>query len=382
MLNRRILRVKAMQALYGYFVTADSLVEVAKASLEDYHSLDPAKHDFTEKASFEKRKRTAVRLFLKNMDKTQVEGADNAEPEILSSVNATLQNFHLERDKEAKRRSSDMMKEARNLENAYLKLLMLPIELEHREKLEREKDLKAKKSIRNYPFVDHPIIGLLKEADVIKKAASDPSLSWANDTDTIEVWYKKQIRTHEFMDGYFNEEVDDLDLVLEFYKKVLFKNEVMVSYLENEFLHWVENQPILKSMLVKTLKSLTHEDTFLLAELTKNGEEDFEFLQRLFDDVIEHDDYLEGLIASRTKNWEVDRIAVTDRVILKLALVEMMNSPSIPVKVSINEAIEISKIYSTPKSKQFINGVLDVLSNELTSRGKIRKSGRGLIDNQ
>ena len=97
---------------------------------------------------------------------------------------------------------------------------------------------------------------------------------------------------------------------------------------------------------------------------------------------MKHNDFLEEIIQSKTMNWDVDRIALTDRVILKIALVEMMNSPSIPVKVTINEAIEISKMYSTPKSKQFVNGVLDVLSNELTSSGKIRKSGRGLIDNK
>ena len=97
---------------------------------------------------------------------------------------------------------------------------------------------------------------------------------------------------------------------------------------------------------------------------------------------LEENGALDELIASKTKNWDVDRIALTDLIILKIAFVEMMECPSIPLKVSINEAIEISKLYSTPKSKQFINGVLDVLSNELTSTGKVRKSGRGLIDNK
>ena len=135
-------------------------------------------------------------------------------------------------------------------------------------------------------------------------------------------------------------------------------------------------------MVVKTIKSIQDGEDLQLAELTKNGEEDFKFLERLFMDVINQNEFLEEVIQSKTMNWDVDRIALTDRVILKLALVEMMNSPSIPIKVTINEAIEISKMYSTPKSKQFVNGVLDVLSNELTSSGKIRKSGRGLIDNK
>ena len=89
-----------------------------------------------------------------------------------------------------------------------------------------------------------------------------------------------------------------------------------------------------------------------------------------------------ALIASHTKNWEVDRLPLTDRVILHMALSEMIQFSSIPVKVTINEYIELAKEYSTPKSRQFINGILDVMSKELTGTGKIKKSGRGLIDNK
>ena len=91
---------------------------------------------------------------------------------------------------------------------------------------------------------------------------------------------------------------------------------------------------------------------------------------------------LDDIIAKYTKNWDISRVAITDRIILRMSLAEMMTFHSIPVKVTINEFIEISKNYSTPKSKQFINGILDVLSNELTSDGVIKKSGRGLIDNK
>ena len=201
----------------------------------------------------------------------------------------------------------------------------------------------------------------------------------------IKAWYREQIRTSEALAPFFDPSKKNETkngVVLELFKRVIFKNDTIVSYLENNQLHWSENQPILKSMVVKTIKAMQDGEELELAELTKNGEEDFKFLERLFLDVIEQNDFLEQAIQSKTMNWDVDRIALTDRVILKLALVEMMNSPSIPVKVTINEAIEISKMYSTPKSKQFVNGVLDVLSNELTSSGKIRKSGRGLIDNK
>ena len=102
----------------------------------------------------------------------------------------------------------------------------------------------------------------------------------------------------------------------------------------------------------------------------------------MYDDTLDEEDQYEELIDEKAKNWDIERIATTDRILLKMAIQEMVNFPSIPVKVTINEYIEISKKYSTPKSKQFVNGVLDVIAVDLQKEGVIRKSGRGLIDNK
>jgi N utilization substance protein B len=102
----------------------------------------------------------------------------------------------------------------------------------------------------------------------------------------------------------------------------------------------------------------------------------------LYDKTIAGDIELEQIVTDKVRNWDIERVAVLDRVILKLAISEMIHFPSIPVKVTINEYIELSKLYSTPKSKQFINGILDSASAELIKSGRVRKSGRGLIDNK
>ena len=104
-------------------------------------------------------------------------------------------------------------------------------------------------------------------------------------------------------------------------------------------------------------------------------------MEKLFVFTISNGDSLKPLIAEKANNWDISRIALIDMIIIKMAITEMIQFPSIPIKVTINEFIEISKRYSTPKSKQFINGILDVLANQLSSNGTIRKSGRGLIDN-
>ncbi len=376
-----------MQALYGYFTAVESLKEVHREKLRKAHSLDPAKHDFADKPLFEVRKRQAIRLFNQNVLCDKVSTEEKVEEEVLDGVNETLLSYRNALQKEASSRRNEMMKEARQIQNSYLKLLVFPIDLEHREKLECEKEDKAyiTKSRKNYPFINDKIIQKLKESEVLIKEATKGSVSWGNELDEIKTWYRDQIRPSEALAPFFDHSKpreNENGIVMELFRREFFKNDAIVSYMENQYLHWSENQPILKSMVVKTIKSLQEGNGFELAELTKNGEEDFIFFDKLFSNVIKENDFLDEIIQQNTNNWDLERIALTDQAILKLTLVEMMSAPSIPVKVSINEAIEIAKSYSTPKSKQFINGVLDVLSNELTLRGRIRKSGRGLIDNK
>jgi len=147
-------------------------------------------------------------------------------------------------------------------------------------------------------------------------------------------------------------------------------------------LHWTENNTIVKSMLRKTIKDTEKESDLKLAEISLSPEEDLDFFEELFEETSIQDQQLDLLISQNLKNWEIDRVAIVDRIILKMAIIELKNFPSIPVKVTINEYIEISKLYSTPKSKQFINGVLDVLAKDMQTQGVVKKSGRGLIDNK
>ena len=378
MLNRRILRVKAMQALYGYFTSLESLKEVSKAELTKIHSLDPAKHDFADKALFEERKKLAVKLFDLHHLATEIPAEEEADEEVLNNVKAEVHEFQQKAALESRNRRTEMLKDADKIYETYLRFLILPIELEHREKLDAEKKQKTAK----LPFIDHQIIGKLKSSEILKKEVKKHHVSWGDDQDEIKLWYRNEIVASEALSSYFELKSDTGALIPDMFKKVVFKNEHIVSYLEQKNLFWSENQSIVKSMVLKTLKALDDADEIELAELTKNGKEDLDFFAQIYDGVIKKNGYLDELIASKTKNWDVDRIALTDLIILKIALIEIMECASIPMKVSINEAIEISKMYSTPKSKQFINGVLDVLSNELTSTGKVRKSGRGLIDNK
>ena len=376
MLNRRILRVKAMQALYGYFTAVESLKEVSRMELQKVHALDPAKHDFSEKAHFESRKALAVKLFNDFHLSGEVPSDADYDTEVIENVNNEIESFTKKVKFEAKNKKSEMIKDAYRIYDSYLKMLQLLIELQHHEKQESDR-----KPGRIYPLIDHPELKVLIDFEQFQKEVTSRNISWANEVNEIRTWYKKEIRTSEVLQDYFESKGDPKSLLKDIIKKVIFKNEEIVNYLESGNIQWSENQSIIKSMVLKTLKSLDTEEPEL-AELTKNGKEDFDFLEIIFKGVIDRDEQLQEQVSGKTDNWEVERIALTDLILLKMAIVEMTSCPSIPTKVTINEVIEISKQYSTPKSKQFINGVLDVLSNELTSTGKVRKSGRGLIDNR
>jgi len=213
-------------------------------------------------------------------------------------------------------------------------------------------------------------------------------VSWAGDLDQVKSWYKEIFKKDEELHRYQTLEQptaeDHKAAILHLFKKVIFKDERIDEFMSERDIHWVENKSILKSLIVKTFQDYEPEldPPYELREVSRNEEEDLVFFKELFEETLKQDEYLDELIAKRIKNWDISRVAMIDLIILKMAITEMMIFPSIPVKVTINEFIEVSKQYSTPKSKQFVNGVLDVLANELTSEGVIKKSGRGLIDNK
>lgn len=224
----------------------------------------------------------------------------------------------------------------------------------------------------------------MQSIELIRKSLNaDEVPSWNQHQDRLSQWYK-EIKSHrESLDQYqggdqLERETGKLKHI---FKSILWKSESFQNFFEEHDRGWIENKDIIKSLVNKTLKSISEEGV-VLAPLSYQWEDDKQFFTDIFDATLENESRTEKLVAERAKNWEMDRIAQVDMVLLKMAVTEMINFPSIPVKVTINEYIELSKKYSTPKSKKFINGILDVLADHLTEDGTIRKSGRGLIDNK
>lgn len=209
---------------------------------------------------------------------------------------------------------------------------------------------------------------------------------WKGEDDLAKQFFKELTKEVDYQNYASKRNLsfeDDKEFLLWLYKSFVFKNPIVNASLEEDDMSWGENKTTVKSMVLKTIKGIQEgNEHFELVTLSSNWEDDKEFFIDIYNQTIENDRKYEELIAGKTKNWDIERIAALDKIILKMALNEMIHFPSIPVKVTINEYIEISKQYSTPKSRQFVNGILDVLAEELQKEGIIKKSGRGLLDNK
>lgn len=389
MLNRRILRVKAMQALYSYFTAQESLKDVVRERLESQFYPDPAKDDFAESDKFTARRKTAARLFTENLQHRSV--TEETEEDVKDAAERSIEAYHTELKKEQRNIRNVMINDIADINKLYFKLVALPLEFAHQEKLEKDKKEKAhihKESAWRWHFIQNPVIDALTKHEPFTKGLIDLKISWDEDADQIRTWYKDILKADPVLIEYQTKEqpTDDehKEAILHLFKKIIFKNESINEFLSESDLRWTENKAVLKSLVVKTFQDYEKDldPSYEMKEVITNKEDDMEFFEVLFDETLKKSKEWDDLIVKKVKNWDISRVALMDRIILKMALTEMMQFHSIPVKVTINEFIEISKLYSTPKSKQFVNGILDVLANELTSDGVIRKSGRGLIDNK
>jgi len=241
----------------------------------------------------------------------------------------------------------------------------------------------------NTRFVDNVIISKIENNVDYKAKHEALHINWADDEILIRKTFQ-QIKESDFFISYMNEKTSSVEsdfTVLEsIVDKFLAENESLQQYYEEKNVFWADDYDIACFMVMKTLKYFksSSEKNPDLPKLFGNAhnddeKEELKYITDLFCKTIIHRSEFDDLIEAKVDNWEIDRIALMDSLLIKMALCEFIDFPTIPTKVTINEYIEISKMYSTPKSKIFINGLLDKLLFDLTEKKKIKKSGRGLI---
>lgn len=236
----------------------------------------------------------------------------------------------------------------------------------------------------NRKFVDNAVLQLLEESNSLSIALEKRKINnWLMD-DTYILILLNEIKISKLYQNYMQKETtsfeDDKEFVAEVFAELIAPNEKLYEYLEDNKLTWIDDIPLVNTQILKQLKQITNKEEFRVTKLYKD-QEDQEFVTLLFKKTVLNEVDLAKEYIDKTPNWDAERIAEIDTIILKMAICEFLKFPSIPVKVTINEYLEIAKEYSTPKSSIFINGILDNLVKEFQSEDKIKKSGRGLIQN-
>jgi len=226
---------------------------------------------------------------------------------------------------------------------------------------------------------------LLQQNPEYVSAIKKYKVDWGFDPEIRKTVYNSLKASKEYADYLAdpNESLESSkDIIKYIFRKIILKNQAIIQVFEEKFINWQVDHEVMKGMVAKTLKNFTSEDPFKnkLTEISADWVEDSKFVQDLFVYTLQNDAKYQEMIADRTKNWESERIALMDTILMKMAICELLNFPSIPVKVTINEYLELSKDYSTPKSNSFINGILDKILGDLKKNNTIKKIGRGLIE--
>lgn len=232
-------------------------------------------------------------------------------------------------------------------------------------------------------FIDNQVIAQLRKNIEFKEYISSKKLSWINNSHIPRLLYNKMI-VWEVYEDYMNSEnnnyLSDKKFITRLITELFSESEDLNSNLEEQSIYWNDDMEYISSMVEKTLKKFKADSTekMALMPLFKN-EEDEEFVKILFRKAILNSNKCSVLIDKNTTNWEVDRIALMDILVMQLAITEILEFPEIPVKVTLNEYIEIAKYYCTSKSSTFVNGILDNIVKEIRDGGLINKVGRGLV---
>ena len=263
----------------------------------------------------------------------------------------------------------------------YLLLLMVEItkQAERKQSAAKNKLLPtAEELYPNTKFVDNRFIAQLEMNKQLLEFSETQKKTWENEAEFVKGLCEKIMDSDiykEYMASETSSYEEDRELWRKIYKRIIFNNDELDQVLEDQSLYWNDDKEIVDTFVLKTIKRFDENNGAkqeLLPEF--KDEDDQDFARRLFRRTILNADYYRHLISENTRNWDLDRVAFMDVIIMQIALAEILSFPNIPVSVTLNEYVEIAKLYSTPKSGSFINGTLDGIVNVLKKENKLTKN--------
>jgi len=300
----------------------------------------------------------------------------------------TLYAYSLSEDKQIKDFEKALLKSVEEVNEMYIwtlnlldevaEYVVLDAESRAAKFLPTEKDKILTTKLNTNTFIES-----LRQNRTYLELVKKYKVSWAFDPEIVRSIFAQLKESEIYLDYLVGTDRDihtEKEIIKYIFKKIVLKTTEIEEVFEEKFITWPVDKEVLQAMIAKTFKNFSSENPSLnkLANLTPNWEEDKEFIEELLKKTIRNSQEYQALIADKTKNWEADRIALMDTLLMQMALSELIDFPSIPIKVTMNEYIELSKTFSTAKSNTFINGILDKILGDLTQQGRINKTGRGL----
>jgi len=293
------------------------------------------------------------------------------------------------KNEDLKKDEQFLLQSIENMYNLYLLILSLLVEVQSQAEAYLIKSKKkhlatAQDKNPNKKFINNAVLTHLKNNTLFIKELEKRKIdNWKLDNEYVEIIFKTLLKSElykNYMSNNTSSFQEDKTFIVEFFKTIIAPNEKLYNYLEDKNITWLDDLPVVNTTIVKLLRKM------------KTNSEEHHFLPKLFKDIDDKDFAIELLqktvlnsntfsdeISAKTINWDKDRIATIDFGLLQMAICEFQKFPTIPVKVTINEYLEIAKEYSTPKSSVFINGILDKLVKEYEAKGTLNKAGRGLL---
>ena len=275
-----------------------------------------------------------------------------------------------------------------SIQDLYLLIFSTFIELRNKEEIHIELSSKkhlatAEEKNPNKKFINNQVLNILSNQETLIDALDDRKINNWKLNDDLIIQLLEDVKKSEVYLNYLNDSTssfeNDAKFMVDLFTKVIAPNERFFDYLEDNKLTWIDDYAMVNTLISKQLKGI--KDLYFQIEIPKvyKDQDDKDFAKQLFLKTVLNDKELAQEYVNKTPNWDTERIAIIDTVLLKMAICELLKFPSIPVKVTINEYLEIAKEYSTPKSSIFINGILDNLVKDYKEQNKLIKTGRGLI---
>jgi N utilization substance protein B len=282
-----------------------------------------------------------------------------------------------------------LLKSIDSMLDLYFALITLLIEVHNKAEIHLQKSKQKHLATLedknpNHKFINNEVLLQLKNNPHLKETIEKRKLNfWELDGEYVDIIFKDLMSSDlykEYMSTKLSTYKDDKEFVIDFFKEIVAPNDKLYEYLEDKNITWVDDLPVVNTAIIKLLRKnkVNSNQSHFIPKLIKDDDDKAYAIELLKKTMLNLSAFSKE-IEEKTQNWDKDRIANVDFVLLQMAICEFQKFPSIPVKVTINEYIEIAKEYSTPKSSVFINGILDKLVKEYTDKGTLNKVGRGLM---